>query len=198
MGGPRTVGTTAKPLDVFRAAADAEHSCAVLQADIPRTAKASPRGSEILFHTVIPLGIVTAYTIELYMKCLLRIDHGGWGQGHNLVELFNELSAQRQADIRATHAHYMATDPRELAKVAGLKKVLGALGVSMPDPPKSDFDSLLEMRADIFVKWRYWFDDPKGILTQEGIVYPDSIARSVRGVILKDNPGWQSWITHVN
>ena len=51
--------------------------------------------------TLIPRAMLSAFTLELYLKCLILLETGKTAQKvHGIVELFGTVSALRQAEIR--------------------------------------------------------------------------------------------------
>jgi HEPN domain-containing protein len=75
--------------------------------------------------------VLAAYSIELYVKCLLAIECGQFPRNHDIEELFKKLKPETREELRKKHdAH--------------------------PNRP-GNLDELLEKGGDSFNKVRYIF-----------------------------------------
>ena len=112
-------------------------------------------------------GVVnSAFSLELYFKCLLHIETCKWVRGHHLkTELFDSLTKDHQDRIKA---HYAA----EAAK--GMNGLLINLSL----------EQHLDSSDDAFPHWRYAFEHPAKTKVYSGAI----LIPFVRAVILEDVP----------
>jgi|TARA_Y100000052_G_scaffold26754_1_gene32274 hypothetical protein len=172
--------------DIFTAACNFELALAKLQKATNDAFKSIPKGGTGQpFRLYESIAVNAAMSTELFLKCLLQIDLGGWTNGHNHVQLFRELSVDRQKEIRRYHDNYMETDLEQIRRANWNSQMYG-----LP-PSKLDFDSQLNEKKNAFIHMRYWFERPESRLEYKTLGYPDTVARSVRNVILKVRPEWE-------
>lgn len=138
-----------------------------------------------------PIVLNAALCTELYLKCLLLLDKGGWTNGHDHVKLFNELSEAFQFNVRSFHEHYLKTDPEQIRRAEWNKDTIDGT-----PPPSLDFDSQLAEKRDAFIYMRYWFENPDERLSFQTIGYPDTVALSLRHIIAKIKPEWKKHLSH--
>jgi len=177
--------------DIFWAACNLELTIAKLQKATNDAQKAmSEVGTGQPFRLNEAIALNAALSTELFLKCILHIDLGGWTNGHNHVQLFRELSTERQKQIRKYHEHYMKTDPWQIKRAKWNSQ--GPLATA-----KLDFDSQLLEKKNAFIHMRYWFERPDSRMDYSTLGYPDTVARSIRNVIIKLRPEWESMATNL-
>ena len=64
-------------------------------------------------------------------------------------------------------------------------------------PDKLDFDSQLTEKKNAFIYMRYWFEKPELRIEYKTLGYPDTVARSIRNVIIKLRPEWEGMATNL-
>ena len=168
------------PKDIFMAACNLELTLAKLQ---KATNDAIKEGTEQPFRFLEAIALNAALSTELFLKCILHIDLGGWTNGHDHLQLFKELSIDRQKEIRKYHDDYMRTDPFQIERAKWNSE--GPLAAA-----KLDFDSQLLEKKNAFIYMRYWFERPNVRMDYSTLGYPDTVARSIRNIILKLHPEW--------
>lgn len=63
------------------------------------------------FHHIPPFGVLSSFAMELYLKCLLRIEGCNPGKTHDLYELFRNLPAGTRATLRKCWKETLDQDP---------------------------------------------------------------------------------------
>jgi hypothetical protein len=116
----------------------------VLQAVAPHP-RQNLHGAVTLVAPVIVLG---ALTIELFLKCLISIETGKVSHGHDLKELFDELSAEVRARIE--HAWDNDIVPLRRNEWDGIE----TFGLMMP----RDLPSALVKGSEAFKRIRYSYE----------------------------------------
>jgi hypothetical protein len=120
-------------------------------------------------------GAIAAFALELYLKCLLVIEHNAAPpEEHNPKELFRLLRRQTKQSLRRQHNEWA---PKQQA-FQNLKK-------HIPDW-EFDLDSLLEQAQDAFTQLRYSYEG-----LREGMGFSlNGFTWFVRNRILKLHPEW--------
>lgn len=177
--------------DIFLAACNLELTLAKLQKATNDAQKAIPEGGTGQpFRLSEATALNAALSTELFLKCILHIDLGGWTNGHNHVQLFRELGEDRQKEIRKYHDDYMKNDPAQINRAVW--------NMNSPfAPDKLDFDSQLTEKKNAFIYMRYWFEKPELRIEYKTLGYPDTVARSIRNVIIKLRPEWEGMATNL-
>jgi hypothetical protein len=70
-----------------------------------------------------PVGVLSAFACELFLKCLVCVERGDQPHGHDLLALFNLLSAQtreRLSEMWASHAQKYQDKVQEFSAMHGL------------------------------------------------------------------------------
>jgi hypothetical protein len=149
------------PKSVFLSAEVFRHGSQVLAAGLP--------------NTMAPMVVCTAFSMELYLKCLITIEGGDHKNEHNLERLFRKTSAGSQDAIRKNYEKKRAIQDAQFA------------AAKVPARPKSDFDHVLLASADAFVDFRYIYEG--GIGQGEGWL-AGPISECVRDRIIELHPEW--------
>ena len=122
---------------------------------------------------LFPMVICSAYSLELYLKCLILIEGGKSGSLHDLEKLFSKITPESQEIVRAS---YEARRPKVNAGLAAIPV------------PKTDFDFVLHWSAKAFEHFRYAFE---GLVhSQEGWM-AGPICDCVRERIVELRPDWK-------
>jgi hypothetical protein len=121
---------------------------------------------------VIPMVVCSAFSLELFLKCLILIERGKPAGLHHLEKLFNHVDAKSRDGIRARYDQLRAGIDARFAKFQG------------PPPPKTDFDSVLQMSSEAFQNFRYAHE---GMKVQKGWM-ADPIRDCVRERIIELRP----------
>jgi hypothetical protein len=120
-----------------------------------------------------PWAVIGAFSVELYLKCLLAIENRPYPKDHNLKKLFRSLAPATQAILRGRHDAIMQAKSESLADVRRYGKI--------------DLESLLEQGQDTFVYLRY----PYERRARDGVLFGLGLFREcVRERILTLRPDW--------
>ena len=122
---------------------------------------------------VVPLIVNSAFTVELYLKCLITIENGGYGREHNLYNLFNLLSNDSKKFITAKYNELTSADPIVMAMKQHFNGVI-----------KFDIVSVLKDIADAFIAYRYHFENSQ----KDGFANSWNIRTAVKKRILDLKP----------
>jgi hypothetical protein len=95
---------------------------------------------------MVPVTVITAFTVELLLKCLIYIETEKKIWIHDIGKLFGGLSNESQQWIEE---YYNELDARS-EKVAVMKQRHSDL--------KTDLKSVLESSANTFAQWRYAYE----------------------------------------
>jgi hypothetical protein len=124
--------------------------------------------------------VCSAFALELYFKCLIRLGRKSYGSTHDLEELFELISQTNQAKIRRL---WRANSATVRAHVESFHK-------EAEEPaPRVDFKYVLSASKMAFVQIRYIFE--KGIEPDKGWL-GDTIIEAARQVILNKHPTWEN------
>jgi hypothetical protein len=120
----------------------------------------------------VPVNVLSAFCLELYLKALITIDTGVTPWGHDLEQLFNALGLGRQQQGEKMWIECCKRDPtwEPMERQAKMK---------------FDFRYCLKMSKNAFEEFRYAYEgNVKGYLLN----HLDGI---IREIILKDKPDWK-------
>jgi len=135
----------------------------------------------------IPRTVLNAFSLELYLKCLIAIETGkSPPTGHNLRWLFNRLDSKTQDTIRSSF-----DNPSDKSEIAWRETLTNPKPPLPKDfaPSPYNFDTVLDTSAKAFAKFRYIFE--RGEVAQDGAAWhADYIVKCTRRVIIKRNPSW--------
>jgi hypothetical protein len=140
-----TDGAGGKARAVYR------HAAGFLLADVllRQQVEADPDLAEIVKFA----GMVdNTFASELFLKSLLLLDGKGEARGHNLKELYDQLSEEMKNKMRAEWAKMLSETPGQLEQ---LEK---RFGVTIP----RDLETSLSECGDAFVLLRYIYEKPSG------------------------------------
>jgi hypothetical protein len=130
--------------------------------------------------TLVEPGIVLgALTIELFLKCLISIEAGDTPRGHNLKELFDQLSAPTRTRIQNLWDSDIAT--RRNKAWDDLER----LGLKMA----RDLPSALTKGSNAFERIRYSYEGN----TQDLHYYLEDLPALLEGLILEMKPEFEAW-----
>ena len=147
----------------------------VLQAVAPHP-RENLHGAVTLAEPVVVLG---ALTTELFLKCLSCIEIGKASHGHDLKELFDELSAETRARIE--HAWDSEIVPLRSEEWDRIE----ALGLSMP----RDLRSALAKGSEAFKRIRYSYEG-----NTEGVhFYVGDLPALLEKLILEIKPEYEAY-----
>jgi hypothetical protein len=144
------------------------------QAEVFRT------GSQILGgylpNLAIPWVVCAAFSLELYLKCLLLIEGGSTEKKHDLEKLFANISCTSREAIRKNYENKRVVRDAMFA------------GAHVPPPPPSDFDFVLHASALAFEKFRYAYE---GLIEDGQGWLAGDIGECVRERIIALHPDWR-------
>lgn len=124
-----------------------------------------------------PMCALSAFSIELYLKCLL-VDLGSTVPNrHHLHDLFSALPRQIKAMIEKRYRlHPQQLDLAEHLISSGYK------------PEDCTLDAVLKAGGDGFVFWRYYFEDPKARMSLNNFA---TFMLILRVFIIQRHPDWE-------
>ena len=117
--------------------------------------------------------VCSAFSLELYFKCLIRLGRKSFGREHDLAKLFALIGYRNRTKIRKYWNDHSGTVRSYLDLAYG------------DDAPKVDFDFVLSASKDAFVTMRYIYES--GIEPNKGWL-SDTIVEGTRTTILDKYP----------
>jgi HEPN domain-containing protein len=123
-----------------------------------------------------PVCVLAAFTIELMLKCLIRIEGGIPPREHDLLCLFNLLSAPTRERLEAMWRDYVQSLPAETTEPfeqAGW-------------PIQSELPSALAAARRGFEVIRYWHEDPD----EDCPFYLTELPKMLKSVAFELRPDW--------
>lgn len=128
-----------------------------------------------VLNLLLPIAVNSAFSVELYLKCLQVLATGRCPWGHDLLELFDDLPVQIQRDIEREYH-------RELAR-AGIPK--GEKAAHDRTIDSYDLRGNLRHEKNSFKDFRYAFQ------AKENLSYSSQpIAVALKSSILRLKPEW--------
>jgi hypothetical protein len=124
--------------------------------------------------------VCSAFSLELYFKCLIRMGRKSFGRQHDLAKLFALIGRRDRAKIKRywnDHSGPVRSAVERLSEQDGLPT------------PKVDFDFVLSVSKDAFVEIRYAYE--RGIKPNTGWL-GDTIIEEARQAILDKHPDWEN------
>jgi HEPN domain-containing protein len=161
-----------QPVDPRRVFASAEHfnrSMGILRSQMI--------GPEMVAVIAQPVMAMSAFTSELYLKCLLCIQSGNVPRGHHLKNLYSNLERSTRRRIEKRWDAYI---PSQAEMYDFAEKELG-------HPIPRDLESALKMGALSFEEMRYLFEEGA---TQAQFMLMD-LPQILQSVVLEMKPEWQ-------
>jgi len=121
--------------------------------------------------------VLSAFAIELYLKCLLCLETARLHRGHNLKNLFDSLQPKTRARLTELWDADIMKPERQ--------RVLAFIR-SRPDGDKLrlDLPSVLVLGANAFEELRYFYEGERSYFLLSD--FPNAL----RAVILERVPGW--------
>ena len=107
---------------------------------------------------VPPVCVLAAFTSELMLKCLICIERGSPPRGHDLLALFNELTAPTRKRLEVMWTDYVQHHPDR----AAFKKA----EVTM----EPELTSALAAGRKGFEVIRYWHEEPDCRQVTDGVI----------------------------
>ncbi len=129
-------------------------------------------------HYQVPTVVCRAFSIELYLKCLIGIETGNVPRGHELAELYLLLSEQSRKAIKDKFDSLILANPGLMA----MKKFF-ANDKSSPVNISLDIEDVLKVVNRVFETWRYSYEGKGGSSYGLG-----ELSRAIRETIIALNP----------
>ncbi len=178
----RTAMPKPDPLNIF-VIADQFRATASLSLVIP---KAAPVIATVIpelitaamLHLPTSYIICKAFALELYLKCLIRIEGNSYGREHDLKKLFHLITKPRRSEIISRWQVNADTLREEI------HSLYSRTGRHLPNV---DFNFVLTTSKDAFTLFRYIFE---GIEPDKAWL-ADSIMETIRDTILSMHPDWE-------
>jgi hypothetical protein len=139
--------TAHNPKDIFNSADNFDLAAKVLESYNKNLFNSASVGEEIRI-PFIPGVVLSAFALELYLKCILAIE-GNEEKGHNHSKLFSQISQKAQDDIKSAYkiqrqSQNAINDEQDLREY-------------IPEQ-EFDFDSVLRDCGDAFTSFRYVYE----------------------------------------
>jgi hypothetical protein len=122
----------------------------------------------------------SAFALELYLKCLIRMEKKAYQLNHNLERLYNILGIRNRRKIRR---HFYENDTQ-------VRSYVEREYADQAKPIDDLFDFCLSASSKAFVQMRYAFEG--GIPQHKGWL-GDAIIECARKVILEKHPDWEEY-----
>jgi hypothetical protein len=132
-------------------------------------------------HMLTASMVCSAFALELYFKCLIRMGRKPYELNHDLERLFHLISQRSRARIK----RYFPDHDQQVRVY--VETQYEASGRQIPTADLFDF--CLSASSKAFVQMRYVFE--KGIPADEGWL-GDAIVECARKVILDKHPNWEN------
>jgi hypothetical protein len=177
-------GHTKKPESLFIHASQCAFSTLYLAKYTSDTLSAAPPGVPVSVPTNMPSIVLSALSLELYLKCLVAIERGGdYPYDHEIVNLFNLVSTPRQKRIKDLFDEEFNRNP---IMVYMREQVANKNGSTL-DKKDLTLKGLLEGANNAFIEWRYAFE---GVTRMSG-VSTQPVRDAVARTILEIKPEWE-------
>jgi hypothetical protein len=181
-----------KTIDPARVFASAEEYWALITTiAVPKIARAE---------FTLPCSVLSAFCLELYLKCLILLAGKTYKGVHDLRDLFDLLDPKDQEAIRETFdARGLQGMRAQVLELYSAMKKLNPDGAAVYDeilnhPEKIDFDFALDASSGTFAAVRYDYEGTKPG-RQAPAWYGHQILEATRELIQKKkgsaNRGWQ-------
>jgi len=128
----------------------------------------------------VPCLVVSAFAIELYLKCLLCIETGSAPQTHNLKALFCDLSHSTQARIEN-----LWLDDANRPENRAMRKIVEN---NTGQAPPVDFISSLESGSEAFIRLRYLHENAAPKVS----FFLAALPTILHNIILEIRPEWKT------
>jgi hypothetical protein len=125
----------------------------------------------------MPKCVLESLGLEIFLKCLILIEGGHYGNTHDLYRLFLAVSLKNQTKIRNSFSKTVPT--------GGIMYVKPGSG-NQPSP-RIDFDYVLRRSAKAFEAWRYVYEASQ---KENQAWLASGIVDCVRDVIVELKPSW--------
>jgi HEPN domain-containing protein len=128
----------------------------------------------------LALATNAAFSLEIYLKCLLLLEEGDARRGHDIYKLFHELNSSTQSELTKAHDAFVRSKPSLVSEMRGKRL-------------STDLKELLKRGRNAFVNFRYTYEQvtPKSDFALNGLTY------CIRERILKLRPEWKSALADV-
>jgi hypothetical protein len=132
----------------FNIASGFADSATVLHRESARVLSGPGQTVQVPF--LIPAVVCSAFSVELFIKCLVMVEGGKAPQRHDLKMLFSRLTPDSRAAIAQRFDELIAASPTAQAIKAQFPNVLLAL------------DDVLDTVDRVFEHWRYAYEGQAG------------------------------------
>jgi hypothetical protein len=124
--------------------------------------------------------VCSAFSLELYFKCLIRVGRKSFGREHDLAKLFALIGRRDRAKIKRYWNDHSGSVRLQVER---------SYERNGQPTPKVDFDFVLSASKDAFVEMRYIYE--LGIKPNSGWL-ADTIVEGARQTILDKHPDWEN------
>ena len=138
---------------------------------------------------IFPSTVCEAFSLELFLKCLMLVEGTQYKPGHDLEKLFDHLSVDSKAHIRA-HCERGLAQIQQMMNMAHQQYQQTGKGMAEP-PPRIDFEYALASSRRAFEAYRY-VHEGKSAMEPGGNWLGKPILHSVRDRILILRPEWKN------
>ena len=99
---------------------------------------------------MIPAIVCSAFSVELFIKCLVMVEGGGAPRGHQLKALFSLLSQSSQAAVAQRFGELVGSNPTARAMTAQFPHI------------SLEIEDVLDTVNRVFEQWRYAYEGEAG------------------------------------
>lgn len=170
---------------IFTYAAQFEYAMRVLSVDTNKRAAITVRsGSAKTSFPCFLAGVVyDAFAIELYLKCLFRIErNANPPHGHHLLTFYNMLSAPRRQRIKEIYVELIKNSRHANAVMSHQK-----------NPHLYDFDRVIQEASNAFITFRYGYEDPSKLMGY----FAQQVRDAARMAILEIHPEFSAILENI-
>jgi hypothetical protein len=125
---------------------------------------------------VMTTSLLQAFTIELLLKCLIRVEGGTPPRDHDLLDLFNLLSAPTRERLEAMWRGYVQSQPAETTEP------FEQIGVTI----EPELTSALAAGRRAFQRIRYLHEEPG----EDFVFYLGALPKMLFEVAFELRPDW--------
>lgn len=131
----------------------------------------------------IPAYALYAFSLELYLKCVIAIEKNKPARGHKLYELYKQIGFENQNRLKELYKLAVAPGLYKHQLFYYALKQEGIDGVADP----TDLEAVLKVSTDAFTALRYFHEheSKKGAAFQAG-----AVPRAIRNLIFELRPNF--------
>ena len=131
---------------------------------------------------ILTLALATnaAFSLEMYLKCLLLLEEGRAPHEHDIHRLFHALSQSTQSELIEAHKNFVSSNPSFVEQARQTES-------------PTDLENLLKLGRNAFTDFRYAHER----IPSETVWGLNGLTKCVRERILELQPSWNSALQEV-